>query len=166
MQYQDKTITVTVPVDRDGAKLVYRPSNDESRSSYHWVLYFTVVGCTGNVWVSPFAGHLGTLVPTPQSSMVPSWEEVAIIPDPFALGGPDPDAHMIFIMDYSQLVLDPFTRSHMKNGVCIDDNTINPGYALPVTEAQFTDDRDDFHILFPPPYRICAADDFKCISEP
>lgn len=98
--------------------------------------------------------------------MIPRGEEIVTILDPFAVGGPNPDAQMLFIVDYSQLLINPTFSSYMQNGICSGPVSSFNQRAFLVTEAQFTDDRDDFHILFPPPYRICAADDINCITGP
>jgi len=89
----------------------------------------------------------------PQLSMLPNFKESAIIIDPFAAGGPNSDARLIFFLDYNQLIFIAPLSILDDAGNCITQN-YSPQWAFPVTEVQLSDFRDDFHALFPPPYRI------------
>jgi len=89
----------------------------------------------------------------PQLSMLPNFKESAIIIDPFAAGGPNSDARLIFFLDYNQLIFIAPLSILDDAGNCITQNQ-GEQWAFPVTEVQLSDFRDDFHALFPPPYRI------------
>lgn len=89
----------------------------------------------------------------PQLSMLPNFKESAIIIDPFAAGGPNSDARLIFFLDYNQLIFIAPLSILDDTGNCITRNS-GEQWAFPVTEVQLSDFRDDFHALFPPPYRI------------
>ena len=161
VQFAQETVTITHKIDQNGITLgvfntVRFGSFDCSTEPYVWPFPITPnIGTDG-----PIPSHL----PTPRSSMLPNWKDATVIIDPITAGGPNTDARLIFIVDNSQIVSEVVINSYVDDaGDCI---TETGGYRLgiPVDELQFTNFRDDFHVLFPPPYRICKADDFGCIG--
>ena len=115
--------------------------------------------CSGQPFYSALSGSA-------PSSMLPSWRESVIVIDPFAAGSPNMDARLIFFIDRSQIIpLLAMGSFIIDGGGCLTQGQV-PQFSIPITEDQFSDDRDDFHVLFPPPYRICPADDFDCITGP
>ena len=147
VQYLGETVQVFREVSRNGIL----PKNITD------ILYESF-DCSGQPFIVPVSP--GSAI----STMVPSRKQIQIIIDPFAAGGPNPDARLIFFIDFDQLTEITHNRRLDNGGDC----GIYKGteWAVPIIDSQFTDFRDDFHILFPPPYRICAADDIDCIIGP
>lgn len=160
VQFLGETVTVLRQVDQNGMigeKIIRYKSSDCSGQPHIWVP-------TDDIQNINDPGNPPPL-PTLPSSMLPGWKNSAIIIDPFAAGGPNLDVRLVFFIDDSQMTLDA-TISYLNDaGDCISTNQTEQ-WSVPVIEVQFSDFREDLHVLYPPPYRICAADDTDCITGP
>lgn len=133
---------------------------NEGFNTYDYIMFmfmYTESFCTGDPYVKPAHTSNTSMMIRPRAELVydPNTPDEFNSRIPYL--APAGEAPIVAIK--SVMTADGCVNVLMPSG---EDYVLEPAFSF--SEGQYSDNREDLHALYPPPYHVCRSDDTACIN--